>query len=329
MTEQAMPTTFSAFSSDPAVAAADRVLMGDDTQASPESARILYEAAAAAGSGLALERLAVLAAVGVARKADFGEALDLLARAADLGHRPAQKQLVILSGRKDLATRTPRAPIWGKVRAEIDLDRLLASPRVLQQHLSPAVFTIEGFIPKALCRWIIERGRGGLATGQVSHVETGEPRPDAMRTARAAAFRLTGTDVAMVLVQERLARMARLPLHQHEPPNLLHYEPGQEYRAHFDFINPGVPAFQQELAMLGQRVATCLVYLNDDFDGGETGFPKLGWKYRGKPGDALLFYNVTSKGQPDASTLHAGLPPTRGEKWLLSLWVRDRVQPIV
>ena len=28
-------------------------------------------------------------------------------------------------------------------------------------------------------------------------------------------------------------------------------------------------------------------------------------------------------------TLHAGLPVTHGRKWLLSQWVRDRVQPIV
>jgi len=27
-------------------------------------------------------------------------------------------------------------------------------------------------------------------------------------------------------------------------------------------------------------------------------------------------------------TLHTGLPPTRGEKWLLSQWMRERPQPI-
>jgi hypothetical protein len=27
-------------------------------------------------------------------------------------------------------------------------------------------------------------------------------------------------------------------------------------------------------------------------------------------------------------TLHEGLPPTRGEKWLLSQWMREKSQPI-
>jgi hypothetical protein len=27
-------------------------------------------------------------------------------------------------------------------------------------------------------------------------------------------------------------------------------------------------------------------------------------------------------------TLHAGLPPTRGDKWLLSQWMRNKAQPI-
>lgn len=310
------------------VTVADRVLLGVDATADPVEAWRLYEALVERGSGLAAERLAVLQAVGVARPADFGAALNELARAADLGHRPAQKQLALFADRKDLIARTPKAPIWGKVREEIDLKALLAPGRTKRQHLTPSVHSIEGFIPRAYCKWIIDRGRNRLSPGQVSHVGVGAPQMDAMRTAEAAPFTLTNTDLVVVLVQEKLARTASIPLHWCEPPNLLHYAAGQEYQLHYDFIDPRVPAFQTELAVLGQRVATCLVYLNDEFDGGETEFPHAGWRYRGKPGDAIVFSNVTSQGHPDPASLHAGRPPTRGEKWLLSLWVRDRVQPI-
>lgn len=315
-------------SSDARITAANRVLVGADGQADPEVARRLYEEAAAAGSGAAAERLAVLSAIGVAQAQDFGAAFDLLARSADLGHRPAQKQLALLAGRSDLMLRTPKASIWNKVRAEIDEAAVLSPPPARREHLSPAIFVLESFIPKQFCRWIIERGRGRLAGGKVSHIGEGAPRADPMRTAEAAPYGLTETDIVMAVVQARLARASGLPVHWHEPPNLLHYSPGQEYQPHFDFIDPRIPAFRDELSVFGQRIATCLVYLNDDFAGGETGFLKLGWKYRGRPGDALLFNNVMANGQPDQSSLHAGLPPTRGEKWLLSLWVRDRVQPV-
>jgi hypothetical protein len=57
---------------------------------------------------------------------------------------------------------------------------------------------------------------------------------------------------------------------------------------------------------------------------GETEFPRLTWRFRGRKGDALFWWSVDAAGRPDQSTLHAGLPPQSGEKWLFSQWVRDR-----
>jgi hypothetical protein len=50
----------------------------------------------------------------------------------------------------------------------------------------------------------------------------------------------------------------------------------------------------------------------------------LKWRYRGRKGDAIFFWNVDPSGAPDKRTYHAGLAPTRGEKWLLSQWIRER-----
>jgi predicted 2-oxoglutarate/Fe(II)-dependent dioxygenase YbiX len=320
----------SASQPDPRVVEADGVLMGSgEAPADPLAAAGLYAAAADAGSGQAAERLAVMAAIGVARAQDWSLALDRLGQAAELGWRPAQRQLAVLGDRKDLAGRTPSGSIWRKVRAEIDMGALLKAAPLKPVFPTPAVFVAEAIASRAMCKWIIERGRGRLKPAQVEHVATGQSQADPMRTAEAAHFRLNETDLVMTVIQERIGRAINLPLHAHEPPNLLHYKPGQEYRAHFDFINPGVPAFAENLAVLGQRVATLLVYLNDDFEGGETRFVKLDWSFKGKPGDGLLFFNVGQDRKPDGLTLHAGMPPSRGEKWLLSVWVRDRVQPIL
>jgi hypothetical protein len=99
---------------------------------------------------------------------------------------------------------------------------------------------------------------------------------------------------------------------------------GQEFLPHFDFLNPDFPGHARDLARSGQRIATFLVYLNEGYEGGETEFPKLGWRYKGRTGDALLFRNLDAAGEPDRQTFHAGLPPTQGEKWLLSQWLRER-----
>ncbi len=117
---------------DYALAVADGVLMGREGDPEPQAAYALYEAAADAGSGAAAERLAVMAAMGIARRADFGMALDMLARAGNLGHRRAQKQLALLSGRSDLMTRAPKAAIWANVRAGIDVAAMLSPPTMRQ-----------------------------------------------------------------------------------------------------------------------------------------------------------------------------------------------------
>jgi hypothetical protein len=72
-------------------------------------------------------------------------------------------------------------------------------------------------------------------------------------------------------------------------------------------------------------VLTFLLSLNDDYEGGETQFPILNKLYRGRKGNALFFWNVEPDGSPDKRLLHAGLPPTSGEKWLLSQWIRGRL----
>ena len=110
-----------------------------------------------------------------------------------------------------------------------------------------------------------------------------------------------------------------------EPSQLLHYSVGESFKPHCDFLDPANPAYRDELARFGQRIATFLIYLNEEYEGGETSFPEVGLDYRANEGDALFFANVTRDGRPDRKTLHAGLPPIAGEKWVYSQWIRDQL----
>ena len=127
----------------------------------------------------------------------------------------------------------------------------------------------------------------------------------------------------MHLVNARISLVTGAPVIHQEVTNILHYARAQEYSAHYDFYPPEVAAQK------GQRVATMLVYLNDAYEGGETEFPKLNWRFKGKAGDALLFFSLSPEGLPESASLHAGLPVTKGDKWLLSKWIRDRPAPLI
>ena len=314
---------------DPRIVAANRVLLGGEGRpANPVAAATMYRAAVGQGSGAAAERLAVLAASGVVRQANWAEAIGWLVKAADLGHAPAQGQICALAGLDRAAAADDE--LWLRLARRIDLRGFLKAPPLTKVRESPAIATIEGLATPTMCRWIIRQAEARLAPAKIGDYASGIGVVDPIRTGMAAGFGLAQTDVVLMMTQKRLELASGLKVRQQEAPNVLSYEVGQEYKAHFDFFAPGEPAFRPILDVMGQRVATCLTWLNDDYDGGETAFPKIGWKHKGRAGDSMLFLNVrTSDRKPDPMTLHAGTPVTRGRKWLLSQWVRDKAQLVV
>ena len=112
----------------------------------------------------------------------------------------------------------------------------------------------------------------------------------------------------------RIAAVSATDVRAGEPLQVLSYAPGQQYREHSDAL-PNVAPGQQ-------RVLTFLVYLDEDYEGGETAFPALGLQVRGRTGDGLLFRNAARDGTPDQRSIHAGLPVTRGVKHVASRWIR-------
>ena len=140
----------------------------------------------------------------------------------------------------------------------------------------------------------------------------------------AAAFLLTDTDLVVQAVRDRVCALADAPAIRSEIVQVLHYKPGDYFAPHYDFWDPEFDGHADTLSY-GQRTHTILVYLNHEgLEGGETDFPDVGLRHRGKTGDALIWRNVDLAGGPDRRTVHAGLPPARGEKWVLSVWIRDR-----
>ncbi len=73
-----------------------------------------------------------------------------------------------------------------------------------------------------------------------------------------------------------------------------------------------------------QRTATILMYLNDDFTGGETRFPHLGeLKIRPEKGKAVFFWvSDPATGYVFEKSLHGGDPVQQGEKWIATQWIR-------
>ena len=287
-----------------------RLLTGYAAPKLPARAAEMLDLAARNGGAEANELTAAMRAAGRFLPQDWSAAFDALQRAGDAGEPRARDQMRLLAAAN-----------------RIDVDALLAVPPPRVLSTSPRITAYDGFLESAQCDWLIERARGRIAPARVYDPGSGDGVESSDRSNGTTVFHLIESDVVMALVRERIARAAGIASANFEELAILHYETGQEFRRHVDFLDPENPAHATVIAERGQRVATFLIYLNDGFDGGETEFPRLDLRFRGRKGDAILFWNADAEGQPDRMTLHAGLAPTRGRKWLLSQFLRDRPWP--
>jgi prolyl 4-hydroxylase len=292
-----------------------RLLIGDGVPMSVDKAIATLRDAVAQGGGEAAALLAVCAAWGVGQARNVETALDHLVRAAQLGWTSALHELQLLA-------RDPRTDA-AALRRKIDVAALRSAPSARVVFERPRIAVFERFATEDECQWLIGRAGGGLQRAKV-YRGSATAQVAETRTNREMSLTIFNADVALSLIRDRIAAACGAAVTHFEIAKILHYSPGEQFALHADFIEAKTPELARELAARGQRAATFLIYLNAGYEGGATQFPRLDWQYRGGRGDALLFSNVNTDGGPDYDTVHAGMPPTSGEKWVLSQWIRTR-----
>jgi predicted 2-oxoglutarate/Fe(II)-dependent dioxygenase YbiX len=92
----------------------------------------------------------------------------------------------------------------------------------------------------------------------------------------------------------------------HESYNMLRYQGGQEYKAHADGTTKD------------GRSVSAIIYLNNDYEGGEVEFVNYGIKIKPEPGMLLLFPS-------NYAYRHIAHPVKSGTKYALVTWIRDRL----
>ena len=90
---------------------------------------------------------------------------------------------------------------------------------------------------------------------------------------------------------------------------ILRYQEGDKFDKHIDSDYNGM-----------ERLYTTLIYLNDDYEGGETNFPINGTKIIPKKGKLIIWKNKKNGVDYDKS-MHESLPVIKGTKYALVNWV--------
>jgi prolyl 4-hydroxylase len=177
----------------------------------------------------------------------------------------------------------------------------------------PYIVSFRGLFSAAECRYLIEAATPMLTPALIVDVKTGTQKRDPVRISDGCGFTWPLENPAVHALNRRIAAASGTTPEQGEPLQILRYGVGGEYKPHFDSI----PGFSN------QRALTMLVWLNEEYEGGETWFNTPQLALKGQPGDAVLFRNVGEDGRRDPKSAHAGLPVKEGEKLLASKWIRQ------
>lgn len=275
-------------------ALAEMTWRGGLVEQDPVRARTLYEHAAARGHGKAAIILTNLLASGVAGKQDWGQAIERLRVEANA--LPARRRALDLIEAMDIDEEgNPRIAPEGK--------QLSTDPRVSQ---FTRLFTA------AECDYL-QQATGNAFEPSMVYDSSRQLVRDTIRTSDGATIHWLIEDPAIVALNRRIAAISGSAYEDGEALALLRYSPGQEYRPHFDFVSGAA----------NRRLQTALVYLNDDYEGGETRFVQTGLTVKGGAGDLILFSNEGADGGPNPLSEHAGLPVTSGQKFLATRWIRE------
>jgi prolyl 4-hydroxylase len=106
-----------------------------------------------------------------------------------------------------------------------------------------------------------------------------------------------------------------------EQLQVVKYAKGGFFVPHFDPCEGDEQFCERMNRESGHRKYTVLIYLNDDFEGGETEFPELKKSVKPEKGKAVIFRSVDDNGNIIPESKHGGNPVTQGEKWVCNKWI--------
>ena len=261
-----------------------------------ERGRDYYHRAGEAGHVACAVYATNLLASGYVGARNWGQAIERLRREAAFDSNRAE--ILALLGRLDLTSQgDPHTLPVGEKISEI-----------------PDIQIFRGAFSHAECDYLLRLEKPDYKRAHVIDLASGVERIDPVRTSEETHIHWLIENPLVHVFNRRLAAISGTRVQQGEPLQILRYRPGQQYRSHYDFI-PGAT---------NQRLCTALLYLNEDYTGGETGFPRLDLKVRGRTGDVLLFRNSRVDGRREDDSEHAGLPVLTGVKHIATRWIRVR-----
>lgn len=177
---------------------------------------------------------------------------------------------------------------------------------------------IPNFLTHEECNKIIELSNGKLFPSKI-YTQNEDLLSNDSRISQQCW--LTDDNRVIKDISERIKQFTNT-IGQQEPLQVVNYPKGGFFSPHYDACEGDKEFCSRMNGLDGPRLFTVLLYLNDNFDGGETVFPKINKSVKPEKGKAVIFRNVDKNGVIITQALHGGEPIKSGEKWIANKWIR-------
>lgn len=183
----------------------------------------------------------------------------------------------------------------------------------------PRVVVVNNFLSDAECEELISiSGKKLQPSKTMGSIHYSKPEQHEARTS-SGTFLKKNEATILKTIDNRIAKMLQWQPHLGEDLQILKYEPGQQYKPHYDYFNQEYIDREKKVIKMGQRCGTVLMYLNDVEAGGQTIFPETGINIHPQKGSAMFF---SYSDDPSSLSLHGGSPVVQGVKWVATKWLR-------
>jgi prolyl 4-hydroxylase len=177
---------------------------------------------------------------------------------------------------------------------------------------------IKGFLNKKQCQALIEMIEADNVRSSV--VVGGTDRSEISETRTSSTSNLANNNLVVKSIHQQIADNLGLNIKKGEDLQGQKYEAGQFFKQHNDYFTGD--AYDKHCLYSGNRTFTFMIYLNEDFEGGGTYFPKLEKTIKPELGKAVVWEN-TIDGEPQPQTMHEGTTITKGVKYIITSWWRE------
>lgn len=208
------------------------------------------------------------------------------------------------------------------------IETLIIDPRITEHTYGDyTVLEINNLLTKDECKDLIEFGKNkGLQESNVLSYEssTGTQVNNKYRDSKTVWLGDEEHPIAKQL-SEYSEKITGIPIENQETLQIAYYQPNGKFNEHYDACAYDDKEYCERMNNhAGQRRSTLLVYLNDDYEGGETEFVDIGLKIKPETGKAILFWNTDDNENILLKSKHRGNPVLNGEKWICTKWSHAR-----